>query len=163
MPRLMVLALLLAGCARPAPQVLSFRDADVPIYSNAVMDMGGLGGDWAQAASFAAAGDCRAGGVTISQGADGLLAMGTLCLGGVATDVSGPLQTLTTGRLRPAVGPDWWVVWADTALRSLAIGTPDGRMGFILDRTGALPADRLEAARQVFDFNGYSDAYLQVF
>jgi apolipoprotein D and lipocalin family protein len=163
MPRLILLALLLASCAKPAVQVTAFRDATKPIYSNAVMDMGGLAGDWAQAASFAANGDCRAGTVQIAEGSGGLMATGRLCLGGVDTDISGPLQVLATGRLRPVAGPDWWVVWADTALRSLAIGTPDGRMGFVLDRTGGLPADRLEAARQVFDFNGYAVAYLQVF
>ena len=163
MPRLILLALLLASCAKPAPQVMAFRDPAAPIYSNAVMDMGGITGDWAQAASFASGGDCRAGAVRISQSAEGLMATGHLCLGGVDTDVTGPLVVLATGRLRAVTGPDWWVVWADTALRSLAIGTPDGRFGFILDRTGALPADRLEAARQVFDFNGYSVGRLQVF
>jgi apolipoprotein D and lipocalin family protein len=163
MPRLILLVLLLASCARPAPQVVAFRDAAVPIYSNAVMDMAGITGDWAQSASFAVGGDCRAGGVRIAQAASGLIADGTLCLGGVATDIAGPLQVVGPGRLRAASGPDWWVVWADTDLRSLAIGTPDGRMGFILDRTGGLPADRLAAARQVFDFNGYALGYLQVF
>ena len=163
MPRLIFLVLLLLGCAKPVPSVMAFRDPATPIYSNAVMDMGGITGDWAQAASFAVAGDCRRGAMRIVQGAAGLEASGHLCLGGVQTDVTGPLVALTTGRLRPVSGPDWWVVWADTALRSLAIGTPDGRMGFILDRTGGLPADRLEAARQVFDFNGYALAHLQVF
>ena len=163
MPRLMLIALLLASCAKPAVQVTAFRDADVPIYSNAVMDMGGITGDWAQTASFAVIGDCDAGLVRITQSDQGLMATGHLCLGGVDTDVTGPLAVLGTGRLQTAQGAVWWVVWADTALRSLAIGTPDGRFGFILDRTGGLPADRLEAARQVFDFNGYAVARLQVF
>lgn len=163
MPKLILLALLLLGCAKPAPQVMAFRDPDAPIYSNAVIDLGDITGDWAQAASFAAGGDCRAGTVQIAQGVAGLVATGRLCLGGVDTDVSGPLVVVGPGRLRAVTGPDWWVVWADTALRSLAIGTPDGRFGFILDRTGGLPADRLEAARQVFDFNGYAVNRLQVF
>jgi apolipoprotein D and lipocalin family protein len=162
MPKLILLALLLASCAKPAAQVTAFRDPAAPIYSNAVIDLGDITGDWAQAASFAVAGDCQAGAVQIAQSASGLVARGTLCLAGVATDVSGPLVVVGPGRLRAVMGPDWWVVWADTALRSLAIGTPDGRFGFILDRTGGLPADRLEAARQVFDFNGYAVAYLQV-
>jgi apolipoprotein D and lipocalin family protein len=55
------------------------------------------------------------------------------------------------------------VLWADTDLRTLAVGTPDGRFGFILERSGTLPPDRLEAARQVFDFNGYRTGLLQVF
>ncbi len=163
MSRLMLVALLLASCAKPAVQMMAFRDAGTPIYSNAVMDMAGITGDWAQAASFAVTGDCSAGAVRIAQSDQGLMAIGQLCLAGVDTDVTGPLVVLGTGRLQPVRGAVWWVVWADTALRSLAIGTPDGRMGFILDRTGGLPADRLEAARQVFDFNGYAVARLQVF
>jgi apolipoprotein D and lipocalin family protein len=163
MPKLILLALLVLGCAKPAPQVMTFRDAAVPIYSNAVMDMDGIAGDWVQAASFAVEGDCRAGMVQISQSSEGFMALGHLCLAGVDTDVTGPLQVVSTGRLQPVQGAVWWVVWADTALRSLAIGTPDGRFGFILDRTGGLPADRLEAARQVFDFNGYAVGRLQVF
>jgi apolipoprotein D and lipocalin family protein len=163
MPRLILLVLLLASCAKPAAQVTAFRKPDAPIYSNAVIDLRQITGDWAQAASFATGDDCGAGAVRIVQAADGLAAEGTLCLGGVATDVTGPLAIVGPGRLRAVSGPDWWVVWADTALRSLAIGTPDGRMGFILDRTGGLPADRLEAARQVFDFNGYAVGYLRVF
>ena len=159
----MLVALLLASCAKPAVQMMAFRDAGTPIYSNAVMDMAGITGDWAQAASFAVTGDCSAGAVRIAQSDQGLMAIGQLCLAGVDTDVTGPLVVLGTGRLQPVRGAVWWVVWADTALRSLAIGTPDGRMGFILDRTGGLPADRLEAARQVFDFNGYAVARLQVF
>lgn len=163
MPRIILLALLLASCAKPAPQVTAFRNPEVPIYSNAVMDMQGITGNWAQAATFAATDDCRTGAVLIAQGRGGLMAQGTLCLGGVATDVTGPLVIVGPGRLRAVTGPDWWVVWADTALRTLAIGTPDGRFGFIIDRTGGLPDDRLQAARQVFDFNGYAVARLQVF
>ena len=46
------------------------------------------------------------------------------------------------------------MIWVDVGYRTLAIATPSGRFGIILDR-GALPADRLAAAREIFDFNGY--------
>ena len=37
----------------------------------------------------------------------------------------------------------------------MAIATPSGRFGFILNRDGRLPADRQTAAREVFDWGGY--------
>jgi apolipoprotein D and lipocalin family protein len=49
----------------------------------------------------------------------------------------------------------WWVLWADVGYRTLAIGTPSGRFGFILNRGGDLPADRMRAAREVLEWNGY--------
>ncbi|HOZ34653.1 MAG TPA: lipocalin family protein, partial [Tabrizicola sp.] len=59
-------------------------------------------------------------------------------------------------------GQDWWILWVDSGYRTLAIGTPSGRFGFILDRS-ALPPDRLAAASEVFDFNGYTTAALRPF
>jgi apolipoprotein D and lipocalin family protein len=56
----------------------------------------------------------------------------------------------------------WWIIWADTNLRTLAIGTPDGRFGFILNKGPDLPADRMNAAREIFDFNGYNLSRLQI-
>ncbi len=55
----------------------------------------------------------------------------------------------------------WWVLWADADYRTLAIGTPSGQFGLILNRDGALPPDRLRAAREIFDFNGYDIARLR--
>ncbi|MBD3788696.1 MAG: lipocalin family protein [Sphingomonadales bacterium] len=56
---------------------------------------------------------------------------------------------------------DLWLIWVDTAYRSLAVGTPSGQFGFVLDRGAQIPADRLAAAREVFDFNGYDTARLR--
>ena len=35
------------------------------------------------------------------------------------------------------------------------VGVPSGRAGWILNRTPEIRADRLQAARQVLEFNGY--------
>ncbi|MFN6978455.1 MAG: lipocalin, partial [Gemmobacter sp.] len=48
----------------------------------------------------------------------------------------------------------WWVLWLDADARTAVIGTPGGSFGLILDR-GAIPADRLAAARDVLAWNGY--------
>jgi len=42
------------------------------------------------------------------------------------------------------------------------VGTPNGRAGWILNRTPEMRADRLEAARQVLAFNGYDLSRLQM-
>jgi apolipoprotein D and lipocalin family protein len=78
---------------------------------------------------------------------------GSLCLSGRTETVSGTAPLVGPGRLR-VNGEEWWVIWVDVGYRTLAIGTPSGRFGIILDR-GAIPGDRLEAAREIFDFNGY--------
>ncbi|WP_137110405.1 lipocalin family protein [Rhodobacter sp. SY28-1] len=155
MSRLILAAvLLLAACAAKPPAGSAFRAADAPIWSAAAFLPAQAAGTWRQVADFQPAGaSCGAGGVEITPEAQGLRLNGSLCLAGVARDVSGLAVPTGPGRLSVA-GQDWWVLWVDTGYRTMAIGTPSGRFGFILDR-GAIPGDRLNAAREIFDFNGY--------
>ena len=150
----LVLASVLAACAAQAPAPSAFRAADAPIWSAAAFQPGQVAGTWAQVADFrGGAGSCDAGSVEITPDGQGLSLRGTLCLAGRAEAVSGSAPLVGPGRLR-VKGEDWWVLWVDVGYRTLAIGTPSGRFGIILDR-GAIPADRLNAAREIFDFNGY--------
>ena len=87
---------------------------------------------------------------------------GTLCLNGRDVPVAGLAEPVGPGRLRIKGQADWWVLWVDSGYRTLAIGTPSGQFGFVLDR-GAIPGDRLTAAREIFDFNGYATAALRPF
>lgn len=159
MYRLIVLVLL-AGCVAKAPGVPGFRKPSTPIYSNAVLENNRLTGDWVQVAEFAApdAPVCPLGGAKIG---DGLTINARLCLNGKQTAFSGPLLASGPGRFTPPGGEVWWVLWADTNYRTLAIGTPSGRFGFILNRGGDLPADRMRAAREVLEWNGYALARLR--
>lgn len=154
MPRLTAWALLLlAACAAPG----GFRNTGAPIYSAAAFDPAAITGDWVQAAAFLPPRSaCRSGAVQIAPGRID----GRLCLAGRDTALAGPLAPVGPGRLQPPQGPVWWVLWADTDLRTLAIGTPDGSFGTILVRRGGLSADRLRAAAEIFDFNGYDTARL---
>ena len=152
-------ALMLAACAAKVPASLGFRDADAPIWSAAAFQPVQTAGTWRQVAGFQPGNPgCTSGGLVITPEARGLRLDGSLCLAGVTEDVSGLAVPSGPGRLTVA-GEEWWVLWVDTGYRTMAIGTPSGRFGFILDR-GAIPADRLEAARLVFDFNGYQAAAL---
>lgn len=167
MPRvILILLAAVAACAAPAPQV-AFRPPGAPIYSNAAFDPGRLAGDWRQGAAFAMPGvrDCAAGGVTIDP--TGRIA-GRLCLNGAPVPVAGGLRPIGPGRVQVSgadpggIGAPWWVVWVDEGYRTLAIGTPSGAFGFVLDRTGPVPPDRLRAAAEIFDFNGYDRRLLTV-
>jgi apolipoprotein D and lipocalin family protein len=133
--------------------------ADAPIWSAAAFQAGQVAGTWRQVATFQpATAACDAGAVEITPGPKGLTLSGTLCLAGRAESVSGLAPLVGPGRLR-VKGEDWWVLWVDSGYRTMAIGSPSGRFGFILDR-GAIPADRLAAAREIFDFNGYATGAL---
>lgn len=161
--RLMLL-LLLAGCAaNTAAPIAGFRDPSAQIYSNAVLENARLVGRWAQVAEFAAAGaaECKFGGAEIAQTPKGLTVKARLCLNGVPTPFNGALRATGPGRFAAPSGEPWWVIWADSGYRTAVIGTPSGRFGFILNRDGALPADRLQAAREVLDWNGYTLARLR--
>lgn len=175
MHRLTILLLtLLAACAAKRDLPESFRDTGKPMYSNAVLDMAGLKGNWRQVASFAPeAGGCGAGRVEFGTPEGGAIPLAAdLCLGGKRQALRGRAALPVPGRMIPegvggkavsnGIGQPWWIVWADVDLRTLVIGTPSGEMGFILNRDGVLPADRLKAAREILDWNGYDLDRLQM-
>ncbi len=159
--------LVLAACvpATPVAPVMPYRMASAPIWSNAQLDPARLRGTWRQAAAFAATpGGCAPGGAQIGGQPGALTLAARLCLSGQEVRLSGPLLATGPGRFRAgtgAGGQDWWVIWVDTDYRTLAIGTPSGAFGFILNRGGALPPDRFRAAREIFDFNGYDTRSLR--
>lgn len=166
MPRVILLLLALAACA-PAPARIEGFRTQGPIYSNAVLDLTTITGRWQQVATFGAA--CRRpGGAEIGRSTTGLTIAARLCANGREVALSGPLAITGPGRLTPArapspLGREWWVLWADVDLRTLVIGTPDGSFGFLLNRGGPLPPDRLTAARDILDWNGYDTTRLSVF
>ncbi len=127
-----------------------FRDGAVPIYSNASFDPAALSGSWRQVGHFGAG--CRPGGASFENG----VMTARLCINGSEKRIGGPYTTLGPGRFLPAGEAEpWWILWVDVGERSMAIGTPSGSFGVLLDREGAIPPDRLTAAREIFDWNGY--------
>lgn len=159
MHRVILAALLaLAACAPAPTKVAGFRDTATPIWSAAALVPAQLAGDWRQVAAHAARpGGCAAGALTITPMAEGLRLNGTLCLNGEMQRIATTARPSGPGRLSVDGQEDWWILWVDSGYRTLAIGTPSGRFGFVLDR-GAPAPDRLTAAREVFDFNGYIPA-----
>ena len=109
-----------------------------------------------QVADFAAPGaSCSQGGAEFTNTTNGLQISARLCLSGQETRLSGPVNPIAPGRLAIDGIEPWWVLWADADYRTLVIGAPSGAFGFILNRDGPLPADRLTAASDIFAWNGY--------
>lgn len=157
-PLVLAMLLLASACGELVEKSIpaskpTLRNPSAPIWSIAQVDNSRLAGEWQQAAGFGA-GSCQRGGLSIGRSAGQMTAQGAICQNGERVAISGPFQPTGPGRFRVA-GQDWWVIWVDTDYRTVAVGTPDGRFGFLLNRGGALPNDRLRAAAEVFDFNGY--------
>jgi apolipoprotein D and lipocalin family protein len=151
MPRLIVLALLLAGCAATAPAP-GLRDTGQPIRSAVLFDPARIAGDWHEVATLGTPG-CAPGAVRVAADGGALRLDGRLCGQGklAARAVpAGPGRLALSGQTDP-----WWVLWVDDGYRTLVIGTPSGAFAHVLDR-GRLPPDRLAAVRTVLEFNGYN-------
>ncbi len=158
---MMAFALLALGaCAAPVSKSpTALRSASAPIYSVAGLNPAQIVGRWVQVAAYQGKTACQSGTIEFTRTPSGLAASGRLCLDGTERRISGPVAALGSGRLSVPGMADWWVLWVDSGYRTMAIGTPSGEFGFILDR-GELPPDRLAAAREIFEFNGYTSAAL---
>jgi apolipoprotein D and lipocalin family protein len=154
---------LLAACSSGGREISSYRNPEAPIWSAAAFAPAQVTGRWQQVAAFATKPDgCRGGAVTVDPAPGGFAVTGSLCLDGEARKVDALARPIGPGRLSVAGQEDWWVLWVDSGYRTLAVGTPSGRFGFVLDR-GAIPQDRLTAAAEIFAFNGYTQGRLQPF
>lgn len=165
-----VMCLSIAACSpKNATKETGYRPAAAPIYSIAAFDVGRLAGNWDQVAAFTGPmqESCAAGGAAFVP-KDGTLQLTyKLCLAGQVLTGVGAVVTTGPGRFsvkgKDRIGQDWWVLWVDEGYRTLAIGNPSGSFGFILNRGASLPSDRLAAANEVFDFNGYNVSKLSEF
>lgn len=152
-----LLVLLLTGCAAPGSGV---RSPDAPISSLAAFDPVRFQGRWHEVAGFHD-GDCAIGALTATLQPNGDMHLiegpcGTAAPRSVVARVAGP------GRLAPVDGAaPLWLLWVDADYRTAVVGTPSGAFGYILDRGGEIPPDRLEAARGILEFNGYDLAGLR--
>jgi apolipoprotein D and lipocalin family protein len=158
-----VSAVVLSACTNRARETVSYRQADAPIWSAAAFLPSQVSGQWEQVATFAAEPvTCRGGAISVDPAPGGFAVTGTLCLDGEARKVDALARPVGPGRLSVEGQEDWWVLWVDSGYRTLAVGTPSGRFGFVLDR-GRIPLDRLAAAAEIFAFNGYVNGRLQPF
>ena len=163
--------LALAGCATlPGEEVGGlfevYRDTDVPIASKALFEPARYLGTWYEVARYPVPFEAGCVGVTAEYGAIDAetISVKNTCRnpdGSVKSVIEGSATIVGPGRLKvrfpsvPFGAADYWVLWTDESYRTAVVGAPNGRSGWILNRSPEIPADRLAAAREILDFNGY--------
>lgn len=158
-------AALITACAPPPDP--GFRDQSVPITATTRFTPQNFDGVWYVAAAyptdfFPACLDQR----WQAETAHTAPRLAVFCgAGAAALDV--PLAVNQRGVLQ-AQSADLdvsaralWVMWMDEDAQTAVIGTPSGEMGWILNRSRGLRADRFAAAREIMAFNGYDVSRLQ--
>jgi len=172
----LVLCAALAACGgRGAPEdafalLPGYRDRSVPIGSAALFDPARYLGTWHEVARFPVPFQAGCAQSQADYGALGpeVISVLNTCTraDGTVSTISGTAQVVGPGRLTvrfgsvPFVAADYWVLWVDESYRTAVVGTPNGRAGWILNRDPAIPPDRLAAAIEVLDFNGYDTSRL---
>ncbi len=166
--RALVLALLLSGCG----VFEVYRDTDTPIASKAVFEPERYLGLWYEVARYPVPFEAGCVGVTAEYGLreDGLISVLNICRnadGSEKSRIAGTAEIVGPGRLKvrfpsvPFVAADYWVLWTDEDYQTAVVGAPNGRAGWILNRTPDIREDRLNAARDVLAFNGYDLSRLE--
>ncbi len=167
MHRLIVI-LVLAGCTA-APSG-GFRDSTVTIASAAAFDPVRFAGRWYEIARYpttfeAGCSDTKTDYRARPNGS--LMVVSTCERGGVQRRIEGIAEVTGHGRMtvrfddvrEPAT---YWVLWVAEDYRTAVVGVPSGAGGWILHRGRGIPRDRLDAARQVLDFNGFDLSRLEM-
>jgi apolipoprotein D and lipocalin family protein len=170
-PLLGLTALLaVASCGIVDAVAPSYREQEVTIASAAAFDAERYLGRWYEVARFPNPFQSNCPGAIADYSAgDGELLVRNLCLDAnamVIDEITGTATDEGLGRLSvrlqgvPVAAP-YWVLWVDEGYRTAVVGAPNGRVGWILNRDPDIPEDRLIAAREVLDFNGYDVSQLQ--
>ena len=138
---------LLAGCDLPGQKdvAVGYRNPTVTLAATTRFDADRFMGDWQTVACI---GTCatRARYVELTEGV-----FRRETTSGVTSYMISP-----PGVMREMGGDETLVVmWVDEGFRTAAIGDADGRWAAVIDRTGHGGADRVKAAIEVLDFNGW--------
>ncbi|SMX33099.1 lipocalin family protein [Actibacterium lipolyticum] len=148
---MVICAAVLAGCGASGPEGASvIRDAASPISSMAAMEGARFAGDWVIVAAFEN-GEMGKAGDRVTIGAQGdAYSMQIARAGNV------PLTRTGAGRfVQSKPKREFWVLWVDADYRTAVIGSPFNQLGWIMDRTASGASDRVAAAREILDWNGY--------
>ncbi|MEM7471224.1 MAG: lipocalin family protein [Pseudomonadota bacterium] len=154
--------MLLAGCASVVPA--SYRDQSAIISSKAAFDAQAYSGTWYEIASYPTPfqqGCTRTTADYAIRLEGGFDVLNRCVVDGKLKEISGiavpdgPGRLLVSFKGVPFVKAPYWVLWVDADYQTAVVGTPSGRGGWILSRTPDIRDDKLTAARQILQFNGY--------
>ena len=165
---LLLAALAACGNAPPPQTEVGYRNSDALIGATSRYDAARFAGEWQVRAAYSGDSNLRA--VTFAPQGPTFIEHRRSCdAAGVCADRRDLWAATEQGpgryALRAAAGGAeraLWVLWVDEGFRTAVIGTPDGRYGWILDRNATGGGDRIAAAREILDFNGYDLTALQM-
>jgi apolipoprotein D and lipocalin family protein len=161
----------LGACAAPPPNVTglqSYRDREALIGVTSRYDDAQFAGLWyVRAAVGPEQGPLS---FRMTTGAAPVMRLGAhVCsASGVCGEVAEDLAARRLGQGRFSVtmpsgeARQIWVLWVDEGFRTAVLGNPDGTFGWIVDRSTRGGGDRIAAAREILDFNGYNVSQLRV-
>lgn len=162
--RYLVGALLMGGlvaCATvptdpPATSDITFRNPSANIGATTRFDPVRFAGDWHVVARFVETGETAAHdviAVTYQRGKDRIVI--------VASEGAQTYAYDGTAVLRPKQGEPLIAMWVDEGFRTAVLGTPSGRVGYILDRKPNPRKGRLKAATEILKFYGWDTGRLK--
>lgn len=166
-----VAALALAGCVARPPEVAPLRDPAAAISSQVNVTAARLAGTWVVRRAWIGAPylstDHARGmsalrmvrtpqGLRLEGSRFGVDAAKRATFLSFASDLrpSGPGRFEEVGG-KVFGGAALWILWMDADDRTVAIGTPNGRFGWIMDRKPTGGQDRIKAASDVMEWMGY--------
>lgn len=162
--RYLVGALLVGGlvaCAPvpadpPATSDITFRNSSANIGATTRFDPVRFAGDWHVVARFVETGETAAHDVialAYQRGKDRIVV--------VASEGAQTYAYDRTAVLRPKQGEPLIAMWVDEGFRTAVLGTPSGRVGYILDRKPNPRKGRLKAATEILKFYGWDTGRLK--
>lgn len=168
--RWIALALVIAACAPLTAITTSYRDQSVSIASKALFDPARYAGTWYEIASYPTPFQkgCTRTKARYDLRTDGTLAVTNICqVDGAPKTITGTARLVGPGRLEIRLkgvpfAASYWVLWTDEDYETAVVGSPGGQGGWILNRRPEMRADRLTAAREILDFNGYDLSKLRM-
>lgn len=151
----------------------TYRDTNVAISSQVNFTAGKYLGRWYEVGRFPVPFERNCVGATAEYGKndDGSISVFNTCYnadGSVRSTIVGRADPVGPGRLKvsfpsvPFVKSDYWVLWVDQDYRTAVVGAPNGRSGWILNRSPEISSDRLEAAKEILRANGYDLSRLEL-
>ncbi len=166
-------ALALGACAAEVPTPVSigpsYRDQSSPIGITSRFNAPKFEGVWYVRAGFDPALGRMAFRMIDTPKGPAMRLGAFVCDGaGVCGDFAEDLPVRMLGKGRYSVRmPDgknreFWVLWVDEGFRTAVLGNKAGDFGWIVDRSTKGGADRMKAAGEILDFNGYDVSKLKV-
>lgn len=168
----LAIALLLAGCDAAldrAPEGrTSYRNQATPIGVTSRFDAARFGGLWQVRAVLPETETFQELALVESAAGAHLRIAADACdQAGICGRVAETLATRREGKGRyivtmlDGVQRRVWVLWVDEGFRTAVLGNPEGTFAWIIDRKRSGGGDRIAAAREILDFNGYDVTQLR--